>query len=207
MHHDIHTSACSLIFRKRHCQFRIHNREFRSAITAVVSPFQPPVFICDHRRITHLRTCRRNRKYNSDWQTSASLTFSLVKIPYIPFVLNAVSNRFRRVDHTSASDCQNKIYALSPAQIDSFIYKRQSGVRNDASKRNIRNPFLIKRCEDPIKKAASFYTSAPVMNKHLPAVLLFDKLSCFIFRTFSKHNFCRRIILKIFHHFFPPFRS
>ena len=134
MHHDIHTPACRLVFRKSHGQHRIHDRELCAAVIAVIASFQPSVLIRDNRRITHLRTGRRDRQHDTDRKTAVRLTFSFIKIPHITAIVHAVADGLGRIDHAAPANGKDKVHTFFPAQFDPFIYKGQPRVRHHAAK-------------------------------------------------------------------------
>ena len=112
MHQNVCASACCLIIRQCHGQFRIHNCKARSSIVIAVSSLDPAVFFCNNRRITHLTSCRCNSQYNTNRKTSCCLALFVIKIPYVPFIGNSISDCFCRINRTSAAYSKDEIYSF-----------------------------------------------------------------------------------------------
>ena len=123
MHQNVCASACCLIIRQCHGQFRIHDCKARSSIVIAVSSLDPAVFFCNNRRITHLTSCRCNSQYNTNRKTSCCLALFVIKIPYVPFIGNSISDCFCRIDRTSAAYSKDEIYSFFFRELDSFIYQ------------------------------------------------------------------------------------
>ena len=104
-------------------QFRIHDCKARSSIVIAVSSLDPAVFFCNNRRITHLTSCRCNSQYNTNRKTSCCLALFVIKIPYVPFIGNSISDCFCRIDRTSAAYSKDEIYSFFFRELDSFIYQ------------------------------------------------------------------------------------
>ena len=109
--------------RQCHGQFRIHDCKARSSIVIAVSSLDPAVFFCNNRRITHLTSCRCNSQYNTNRKTSCCLALFVIKIPYVPFIGNSISDCFCRIDRTSAAYSKDEIYSFFFRELDSFIYQ------------------------------------------------------------------------------------
>ena len=101
MHHDICATAGGLIIRKCHRQFRVHDRESRTAVITAVSALHEALFLRDNGRITHLTSCRRDRQDNAQREASLRLSLIVIEIPDIAFVRDTITDRFRRVDRAA----------------------------------------------------------------------------------------------------------
>ena len=60
VHHNIHNSACHLIFWQSVGKLRIHNGKFHPVKIRTQSLFSSNLFIRQHRGIAHLAPCSRN---------------------------------------------------------------------------------------------------------------------------------------------------
>ena len=199
VHHNINAPAGSLVFRQCHGKLRIHDGKSCSPVIAAVSPLEPSVLIRYNRRITHLGSCRRNGQDHTDREAPLCSSFLLIEIPHIPAISHTVTDGFGGIDHTAAAYSQNEVCIFPFAELDPLIYKRQPGIRHDSSQRHIWDTCLVKRTVYTVQQPASYHTAAPVVDKHFPAALLCHKLPGLVLGSLSKHNFSRRIILKILH--------
>ena len=133
MHHNVDTSTLCLVVRQRISQFRIHNGKLAAGKVVTVSAFQPAIFICDYRGITHLTSGSSNCKDGADRKTGRSRSFFLIKIPNVSIVSNSITDSLSGIDYTASADGQNKVCLFPAAKVYSFIDFGKTGIWNDAA--------------------------------------------------------------------------
>ena len=135
MHHNIYTTACSLVCRKSVGQFRIQDAEFAVSIGRCQATFQPAVFVGDYGRSTHFTTSSCNGKYCCGGDATGYCTFAFIIFPNVAFVGKTVRNSFSTVDGATAANSEDEVNAFCFAQFNAFINFGKTRVRNNTAQK------------------------------------------------------------------------
>ena len=135
MHHNIYNSTCKLILRQRIHQFRIHHCKLRTHKITVCTCFLSGLLICQYSRITHLTSCCRNRKYNSNRKCLLNWNFTTPEFFQICSRFCCCDcNCFSSINTASSTNCHNQISARIDCLFHAFFCKGHSWIRLHASK-------------------------------------------------------------------------
>ena len=199
MHEDVHAAAGCLIGWKRHGQLRVHNRKYGSAIVAAVTALYPAILIGDNGGLAHLASRCGNGQNCSDGKAALGLTLKVIKIPHIAAIEHAVSNGFRRIDHTAAAHGEDKIDALTAGKFNALINQRKTRIGYHSAQFNVCNAGSVQRLLHAIQQAGSAGAVPAVMDQDLFASLRLDQFTDLFLRFAAKDHFRRGIVDKIFH--------
>ena len=203
VHHNIRHPACHLVHREGRRQFRIHHRKTAPVERCVDSSLLSDLLIGQHRRITHLASCRRDGQNCRNRKRSCQRHFSGPDIPeFLLRICRAMGDRFCCIDRASASYRQNKVRPKSQRLLYAFLRKRKAWIWFDSAEFFIGDSRLRQRLLHPPDQAAADGASATVNQKHSASSPFLYFLTRLIFCSFSKDYFCWCILYKIFHRFF-----
>ena len=206
MHHNIHNTACHLIFRQRVSKLRVHNSKFHPVKIRAKSLLPSNRFIRQHRGVTHLAACCRNGQDNPHRKTFCKRHLLRPNIPKCSSrICCSVRNTFCRINGTSPTHSQNKIRSKRNRSLHASLRKRQSGVWLNPAPLFEGDPRIRKFLLNVAQQTSFFHTAAPIDKKHSAAAPLPHFCCSLLLRIFSKHHFCRRIINKFLHIIYSPF--
>ena len=200
---DLTGETGHLVRREGRRQFRIHHRKTAPVERCVDSRLLSDLLIGQHRRITHLASCRRDGQNCRNRKRSCQRHFSDPDIPeFLLRICRAMGDRFCCIDRASASYRQNKVRPKSQRLLYAFLRKRKAWIWFDSAEFFIGDPRLRQRLLHPPDQAAADGASATVNQKHSASSPFLYFLTRLIFCSFSKDYFCWCILYKIFHRFF-----
>ena len=133
VHHNINTTAGSLISRKSVSKFRVQNAELAVSVGRSQTTFQPTIFVGNYGRSTHFATCSCNGKYCCSGDATGNGAFAFVIFPNIAFVSNTVSNSLSAINGTTATNSEDEVNAFCFAQFNAFVNFRKARVRNNTA--------------------------------------------------------------------------